>query len=250
MTQDIAPDTTSQEKEYKGSIKFRILVVVIFIWVCCTVAVLSRNMKGTFVSFVKPLTLSHGSSSLEEGVTPPPSVLVEAKQPEVNPHIVNWVYENSKYISRKTCTNIVKIVFNETKYPLLMLALIRRESNFNPIAISDKGAVGLCQIMWEAHEKELQTANIAQEKRDLFDIETNIKASNLIFTKYLKQSNQDLKMALKKYVGGAHSTYARDILEYLGEVYLVSKKPIPAIKEETSGSNNSKDVSGVRKVHN
>lgn len=85
--------------------------------------------------------------------------------------------------------------------PDLMLALIRIESNFNPMAISSVGAEGLCQIMpfWY---------NIFKEpKGSFFDTEKNIRYSHQILAFYENQYDS-LEYALTAYNRGGYKVEA------------------------------------------
>ena len=141
--------------------------------------------------------------------------------------LTEWVYSHSSRISRKTARRIVETTIKETKYPLLILSLMERESNFNPLAISKSGAIGLGQILASpAQIKWLKENKIISEKRDLFDIETNIRATNFIFLYKLKKANGNLEKALMFYVGGNQRRYIKDILTNLGEIYILLKNGV------------------------
>jgi soluble lytic murein transglycosylase-like protein len=123
-------------------------------------------------------------------------------------------------ISRATANEIVKEAMRYKK-PLLLLALIEMESGFIPTAVSSKGAIGLTQIMFNTHAKLLKEAEIAKEKRDLFDIKPSIAAGNLILITYLEKSNGDVKKALELYLGGSDGAYLNRILLNLANLYVL-----------------------------
>lgn len=137
---------------------------------------------------------------------------------------IDWILRHSVRISRRTATNIFKEAMS-TNNGFLLLALARRESSFNPCAISKKGAIGLTQIRPSIWVKELIKNKIIKNKRDLFDYKTNLAASNYILTKYYKETGSWEK-ALKKYVGANFRTYVRDIFANCGSLYLLSKSKI------------------------
>ena len=76
----------------------------------------------------------------------------------------------------------------------LFLNLVKAESNFNPKAVSPKGAMGLCQLMPQT-AKELGV-------KDPFNVDENLRAG----AKYLKRlyrKYRDWKLALAAYNAGA-----------------------------------------------
>lgn len=134
---------------------------------------------------------------------------------------VSWILNHSSKISKRTATNIYETtMFMENG--LLYIALVYRESNFNPAARSKKGAIGLTQIMPGIWVKELIEQGIIKERRDLFDYDKSLLASEYILTEYYKETGSWEK-ALRKYVGKKHKTYAKDVLAIYGELLLLTK---------------------------
>ena len=87
--------------------------------------------------------------------------------------------------------------------PLLVAAIIKSESAFNPIAESDKGAMGLMQLMPAtaetlAHEINLDYVNA----EDLYNPEINIHLGCYYLVKLLKRYNGSLVFALAAYNAG------------------------------------------------
>jgi len=77
------------------------------------------------------------------------------------------------FISNKVSDSLLAlIIFKSIEAqvdPALILSIVKAESNFNPLAVSEKGAIGLMQInpIW------CKTFKVKRE--DLFDPETNLE---------------------------------------------------------------------------
>lgn len=103
------------------------------------------------------------------------------------------------------------IVKNSTKYnipPELVVCIIKRESSFNQLATSSANCVGLMQINPNAHKKKIKNIGI-DNKSELFHIDNNIKLGCVIFKEYY---DGDVEKALRRYVGGNHTSYIKNIL--------------------------------------
>ena len=144
------------------------------------------------------------------------------QHPATKGRLVDWTYRNSRQISRSTATAIVDEIL-KTRYPLLFLALIHAESEFNQSATSRIGAVGLGQIRFEIHKKELVAIGV-KEARDLFDASKNIKATELIFLGMLQRNKGDVIKTLTSYVGGTVPNYQSKILKSFVELSMIIKK--------------------------
>jgi len=124
--------------------------------------------------------------------------------------VSDWVYKNSSHISKKMSQEIVVNVF-KTNDPLFLLALIKTESTFDPTSISSKGASGLGQVMPE-HKKRLIDAGILKEFKDIFDIQTGVKATEFMWDLHLKEQKGNVVKALTKYLGKKNDTYINQVL--------------------------------------
>ncbi|MBI5076680.1 MAG: transglycosylase SLT domain-containing protein [Nitrospirae bacterium] len=130
--------------------------------------------------------------------------------------ILDWMAENSA-VSEQVLSKIYNAAA-VTGNRDLILAICLVESNFNPHAESDKGAIGLMGIMPGVWVKELKEQGIIREKDDLYKISGNIAAGAHVLETYLLETN-DLRKALVRYVGGA-SWYATKVLQAQQQIRL------------------------------
>ena len=123
--------------------------------------------------------------------------------------LTGYVYKHSYRISKGTAREIVQEAM-KTRCPILLLAIMQVESSFNPAAVSKAGARGLGQVM---PVKALKQAHIVNDYRDLFNVETNIKAMDYIFKKKLAKAKGDYKRAIGYYFGRYNDKYVNKVLD-------------------------------------
>jgi soluble lytic murein transglycosylase len=115
----------------------------------------------------------------------------------------------------------------------LVASVIRAESNFNPSATSNKGAVGLMQIMPATAEFIATENDIAAY--DLKDPRDNIRLGTL-YLRYLLNKFKDEKTAIMAYNAGEGN-----VARWLGESKRLSKTPYPETNAYTEKVLNAKN---------
>ena len=111
--------------------------------------------------------------------------------------------------------------YNVDKY--LMYALIKKESRYDPLAVSKKGAMGLTQIMPETGK---YIAELLEDKdfktNDLYDAEVSIRYGTFYLSKLKKDFNGNLESMLAAYNGGEGN-----VRKWLGDGSHLNENEIP-----------------------
>jgi len=188
-------------------------------------------IKSILLTVVLTMLLVMGCQDTRKTAVPV-VVSSEKSKVEVEKILSKWIYEHSNKISQNTANEIAKEAMKTNK-PLLIVALTEVESNFIPSAVSNKGAVGLTQVMFDIHKLTLVKSGIAKEKRDLFDVAPSIQAGNLVLDSCLLQSKGDVSKALELYLGGQDGAYLKKILSNLANLYIL------AVNHKVEGSSPS-----------
>lgn len=162
--------------------------------------------------------------------------IITLSQGKVNQLEVNWIRKYNPSLSEADANDLYKHIertieryHNDPSYqkgvtkqitPRLFLSLILRESGFRWSAISDHGAIGLCQVM-PLHIPSLRHLGIKSHE-DLLEAEKNIEAGVHILMGYARRADSVLK-ALSFYNAGpsrwkAGRGYARAVLKLYEEM--------------------------------
>jgi soluble lytic murein transglycosylase-like protein len=113
--------------------------------------------------------------------------------------VLQWMKENSR-MPQQVLSKVYDAALNSID-PDLVLAICVVESNFNPRAESDKGAVGLMGVMPGVWLDSLKARGIVNDKEDLYMIPNNI-ASGVYVLKWYLANTRNLREALRGYSGG------------------------------------------------
>jgi soluble lytic murein transglycosylase-like protein len=128
--------------------------------------------------------------------------------------VLQWMKENSR-VSQQVLFSVYHTALNSVN-PDLVLAICVVESNFNPRAKSDKGAVGLMQIRPAVWLDSLKARGIVNHKEDLYMIPNNI-AAGVFVLKWYVGNKHNLREALRGYSGG-DPAYAGKVLRAVEKI--------------------------------
>lgn len=119
-----------------------------------------------------------------------------------------WISSVNKNIATEEAQTIAWHVFEQAKRhkidPLLVLSIIKSESTFYKNAKSHMGARGLMQVMPRWHRDKIKGRNI-------LDISVNIEVGVTIINDCLKNHSDNVRRALRCYLGGDSSKYIQKI---------------------------------------
>lgn len=128
-------------------------------------------------------------------------------------------------LSREIVESAVKYSEKYGLSPILVLAIVKTESEFYPFALSNKNAKGLMQIHPESNQKLLIQEGIFKEPADIFDPDRNIEAGCFLLRRFINES-PDLNTALDKYLGADSISYKAQIHEALGRSSFLESRRI------------------------
>jgi soluble lytic murein transglycosylase-like protein len=111
--------------------------------------------------------------------------------------------------------------------PLLILAMVAVESQFDPLAQSPRGAQGLMQILTRVHAAKFEPLGGVAA---VFDPVSNLRVGVGILKEYLVR-DESLEQALKTYVGAANLPsdhgYGQKVMMARSKLEAVAKAPSP-----------------------
>jgi len=108
-------------------------------------------------------------------------------------------------ISNKIATSILIYSKERQLDPALVTALIWKESGFNPLARSSKGALGLMQINYKVWSKDKLLKDKLKNPYTLYWVDKNIETGTIILEYYYKACNSNMLRALYAYNSGKRS---------------------------------------------
>lgn len=113
--------------------------------------------------------------------------------------------------------------------PFLIASILIKESTAKWDARSSKGAYGLMQIHWKAHQISIRKAfGSIQTLEDLLEPQNNIRVGTYLFANHIRRF-QDTDRALDRYLGAPRTSYKKTILDFyksMSGIYLNRRKQI------------------------
>lgn len=127
------------------------------------------------------------------------------------------IYKTNNSLAQKLYLAAIK----EGLSPDLVFSLAKVESNFNPRSVSNKGAIGLLQIMPST------AMCYGVTKKELFDVDKNIKTGVKHLKVCIKKRHGDLVAALQEYNQGnvieQPYNYANKVLQTASSSYIIRR---------------------------
>ncbi len=134
--------------------------------------------------------------------------------------VIKWMEENS-HMPQQVLSSVYGAALKSVN-PDLVLAICLVESNFNPRAESDKGAVGLMGVVPDVWLDELKEHGIVRAREDLYSISDNIASGGYVLERYIAASG-NLREALLRYSGG-DSEYAGKVMRAFGKISMARRQ--------------------------
>jgi len=187
----------------------------------------SRSLRSFVFAAIVAVSLSHGISygadtsgaAASDIASPSSSPLAPASDAaqdrpptaEDIATVLNVRFHIGLQESLKIGHAVMNAAKRDTISPLLLLAVIAVESNFDRFAVSVVGARGLMQVLPSQHR------DLVQLTADLTDAGTNVSIGSAILHDYIVASDGDVRDALVRYSGGARG-YARRVSDRMNVI--------------------------------
>ncbi len=116
--------------------------------------------------------------------------------------------------------------------PYLIAAIIKTESNFNPRAVSPKGALGLMQVMPQTGKWAAEAIGQADfNPEQLFNPEVNIRIGTWYLADLYREFQGNLVLALAAYNGGRGNVRKWLLQEGWSRLNNVDQVPFPETRQ-------------------
>jgi cell division protein FtsB len=174
---------------------------------------------------------------------------LEGRKMQEKDNIKNYILTYYKTVAPIIAEEMaIRIIEKSTIHNVPFVAVIavtEVESHFNPFAISKKGARGPMQVMPKYWLKEFNLPN----KYALHDIETGIDCGVRVLRRYLDVTDNDMRKALYKYVGGDHN-YIKRVYESMGKFIVFKSFTDIKVSAEENELNTEEEKSKTNVIDN
>lgn len=118
---------------------------------------------------------------------------------------VKWLMDQTKnkmslYNATLVVENVYHHAFKQNLEPMLVFAVMKKESTFNFKAKSNAGAAGLMQVLPKYHRDKIG-------KRNIYDPSVNIEVGTVILKDCLTKHKGNMQRSLGCYLGGSAKKY-------------------------------------------
>ncbi len=140
-------------------------------------------------------------------------------------------------------TEASAIAYYSREYGLsteLVVGVTQKESAFNPLAVSSKGAAGPMQVMYNIHYKLLENIGITR-REELLTPDYGVKAGCYLLSRYINDK-KSVTGALRSYYGELNPGYVSGIMSYRHAYELFSQ----GIKEDPIVMSSTENVDWKR----
>lgn len=194
-------ETTKSNKGPDRKLAAIILVVALFIVICITI------YEKTF-DYTQNTTRTKWIAKCEEAREEERSCrIVKEKsdfQKALAKSIIKMQPKLDKPLANRITENIIIACEDRSLDPIMITALIWVESMFDPLAHSNKGAVGLMQVRYTTWKgTPTLKDNGVSAKYKLYHIDLNIKCGTEIFAEYYEKSGYNVVKTLYRYNSGS-----------------------------------------------
>ena len=176
-----------------------------------SIAVVLAMLSSTTLTPAQPFRQAWKVQSVKPAVVAPDTVTQE--QTALAKHLASK-YERPLSL----VTRIVRAAYQEAATiglpPLLLLALMEKESGLQPNALNRSGAVGLMQVIPKYHADKLKQV---MHPDGLRNPETNIRVGSRILAQFLELRNGNMDQALRAYSGNSRE-YPRRVKAFKSEL--------------------------------
>jgi soluble lytic murein transglycosylase-like protein len=178
-----------------------------------SLAVVFAMISSATLTPAQPSTLVWKVQRVKPAVTASAPETVSREQTALAQHLASKYERPLSMVTR-----IVRAAYQEAATiglpPLLVLAIIEKESALKPNAVNPSGAVGLMQVVPKYHADQLHQV---MHPDGLRNPETNIRIGSRILAKFVELRNGNIDQALKAYSGNSRD-YPRRVKAFKHEL--------------------------------
>ncbi len=104
----------------------------------------------------------------------------------------------------------------------VLVGIAQTESNFSPVAVSGKDALGVMQVHWPTWGRKMEAYGFGREA--LFDPAINVLCGSAIYSDCVSGAGEDVVGGLYRYYGAPDRGYAVKVLRHAVEFTVAQKR--------------------------